>query len=212
MTGMHLSDNSLRTIVNSGDMTLRNSAITNNTNILGASQIENSGTLGFINSTISANSVFGAGQGVIRNDLGGQLSLINSTYAKNPVGFGGSSSGLVNRGSALIVNSIISENGALAITGNLPAAGSSNNLIGTNAIVLGDLQNNGGTTPTLAIAVNSAAHNTGTNATVNIANFGAAPFTDQRGTPFVRINDSTVDIGAFELQPPLEVIFSSGFE
>ena len=212
MTGMHLSNNALRTIVNTGELTLRNSAITNNANISGVSPIENSGTLRLINTTLSANSTVGPGQGVIRNDASGLLSLINCTYAKNTSSFSNNNSGLVNNGSALLINTIISENSGTAISGNLAAAGSSNNLIGANAIVLGDLQNNGGTTPTLAIAANSSAHNTGSNAAVNIANFGAAPFTDQRGAPFVRINDTNVDIGAFELQPPLEAIFRSGFE
>jgi len=78
-------------------------------------------------------------------------------------------------------------------------------------IALGNLQNNGGTTPILAISANGLAHNGGANAQVTAGNSGVAPFSDQRGALFVRISDATVDIGACELQPLLEEIFRSGF-
>ena len=78
-------------------------------------------------------------------------------------------------------------------------------------ITLGNLQNNGGATPTLAINANSPAHSAGENALAPPAIF-VAQFSDQRGATFVRISDATVDIGACELQPLPEENFRSGFE
>lgn len=171
------------------------------------------GTPRLVNTSIARNNIAGVSQGVIRNDVGGQLSLINTTYAKNTVSpFACSNSSLVNNGSTVAKNTIISENVGPAIVGNLPAVGSSNNLIGTNVVVLGNLVGNGGSTPTLAIAEGSAAHNTGTNAAVVTANFGTGPFSDQRSAPFVRINDTTVDIGAVDVQAVPEFFFANGFE
>src|SRR5205823_11494556 len=56
---------------------------------------------------------------------------------------------------------------------------------------------------TMAIGATSPGFNTGTNNPG--AAFPALPATDQRGTGFARIALGTVDIGAFELQPPTTV-------
>jgi hypothetical protein len=207
-----ISENAAVALRNSGDLTVRNSLFTQNSNIASNSPIENSGILRLINSTIAGNRIVGTGQGVIRNDAPGQLSVVNSTIAKNISAFINSDSGIFNSGTALASNTIISENSGAQIRGNALSPASSNNLIGSNAVPLGPLANNGGTTATLAIFAAGPAHNTGNNAEVNTANFGAAPFSDQRGAPFVRVENAAVDIGAFEIQPPLEVIFASGFE
>ena len=62
---------------------------------------------------------------------------------------------------------------------------------------LGALANNGGFSQTLALLTGSPAINTGSNAVVPVG-----VVTDQRGNGFVRIANTTVDIGAFEVQPP----------
>ncbi len=211
LSNVNVNNHPIVAIRNSGELTVRNAALTSNTSVVGFAPVENAGTLRFVNTTIAGNRAF---SGVIRNDAGGQLSLINTTFAKNTTFFLNGSAGLINSGNTVAINSIISENaGTQPVSGNALNAQSSNNLIGTNAIVLGDLANNGSaSTLTLAILAGSAAHNTGSNAAVSTANFGPGPFQDQRGAPFVRISDSTVDIGAFELQPLPEVLFASGFE
>ncbi len=62
---------------------------------------------------------------------------------------------------------------------------------------LGALANNGGFTQTMALLTGSPAIDAGSNAAVPVG-----VVTDQRGNGFVRITNTTVDIGAFEVQPP----------
>ena len=75
--------------------------------------------------------------------------------------------------------------------------GSNGNLIGTAAApinpMLGPLQNNGGPTKTMALLPGSPAINAGDNSLIP-----AGVTTDQRGTGYARIDDGTVDIGAYE--------------
>jgi predicted outer membrane repeat protein len=59
------------------------------------------------------------------------------------------------------------------------------------------LANNGGPTMTMALDPTSVAIDAGPDP---VAKFAGNEF-DQRGTPFVRVSGSSVDIGAFELQP-----------
>jgi hypothetical protein len=210
LNGVHISDNAVTAINNSGDLMVRNSAITQNSGPIARAVVENTGTMSLINTTLAGNNVTTAG--VIRNAPAGLLKMINSTMAENTNPFMGGNAGLTNSGSAQVFNSIISQNSGAQITGNPLVATSSNNLIGANAISLGSLQNNGGRTPTLAINENSAAHDSGSNTQVNVANFGAAPYFDQRGGRFGRIVGSAVDIGAFEIQPELGIIFAAEFE
>jgi hypothetical protein len=60
---------------------------------------------------------------------------------------------------------------------------------------LGSLQNNGGSTPTMALLAGSPALDAGDSSAV----FVTGPF-DQRGPGFNRISNGTIDIGAFEFQ------------
>jgi hypothetical protein len=62
---------------------------------------------------------------------------------------------------------------------------------------LGPLQNNGGPTPTLALLPGSPALDAGFNSAQSVT----GPL-DQRGQGFARAVNGTVDIGAFEVQPP----------
>jgi hypothetical protein len=68
------------------------------------------------------------------------------------------------------------------------------NQVGVTNPGLGPLTNNGGPTRTRALLPCSPAINAGNNAQ-------APGTTDQRGAPFVRIANTTVDIGAYEVQP-----------
>jgi hypothetical protein len=79
-----------------------------------------------------------------------------------------------------------------------PAADANGNFIGKAAPInanLGALANNGGTTQTHALLAASAAIDKGRN------NFASGLTSDQRGTPYVRISGTKVDMGAFEVQP-----------
>ncbi len=71
--------------------------------------------------------------------------------------------------------------------------------------LFGVLTDNGGLTPTLALQAGSPAINVGDN-TLAVDQNGAALSYDQRGVGFPRVNNSTVDIGAFE-SPALPVDF-----
>ncbi len=63
---------------------------------------------------------------------------------------------------------------------------------------LGPLQNNGGPTETMALLPGSPAIDAGPNP---VPSFPTNEF-DQRGDGFTRVVNGTVDIGAFEVQPP----------
>jgi hypothetical protein len=69
--------------------------------------------------------------------------------------------------------------------------GVNGNIVGVNPL-LGPLQNNGGTTMTHALLLDSPAINAGENVL-------EAGLMDQRGVGFPRILGGTVDIGAFEI-------------
>jgi hypothetical protein len=75
--------------------------------------------------------------------------------------------------------------------GNLTGPGDQIN----TAPLLGPLQDNGGPTLTHALLPGSPAINAGD------PNFTPPPFSDQRGSPFVRVFNGRIDIGAFEVQP-----------
>ena len=72
----------------------------------------------------------------------------------------------------------------------------SGNIISIDPAV-GVLADNGGPTKTMALLEGAAAIDAGPNP---VATFNGNGF-DQRGTPFVRVNNGRVDIGAFEVQP-----------
>jgi hypothetical protein len=61
--------------------------------------------------------------------------------------------------------------------------------------LLGPLQDNGGPTLTHALLPGSPAINTGD------PNFTPPPSFDQRGSPFIRVFNGRIDVGAFEAQP-----------
>ncbi|MBW4612884.1 MAG: tandem-95 repeat protein [Desmonostoc vinosum HA7617-LM4] len=182
-------------------------------------------TLNLINSTISGNTAGdnGGGIGVFDSFLAGLFSTViisNSTLSNNTAdsdnsgsGDGGgvfsSSSGSFNAQNTIIAGNFDTSNEAPDIYGNI--TGNAHNLIGTIAGVSGTigtgtdivnanpglaaLANNGGSTATHALILNSPAINAGNNVFIP-----SEITTDQRGTGYSRIQGSIVDIGAYEVQ------------
>jgi CSLREA domain-containing protein len=192
----------------SGTLNVIDSAISGNTSASGGGGVfnNNNSTLNLTNSTISGNMVTGNindGGGI----AGGTVTITNSTIARNSVA-SGPGGGIAVAGNVTARNTIIALNtalsdpdvdGALTSQGhNLVGDGSgatitpaqASDQIGTAAFPidphLAALQNNGGSTPTLALLSNSTA--------INAGNDANAPDLDQRG--YVRAGVS--DIGAFE--------------
>ncbi|HBW57944.1 MAG TPA: sodium:calcium exchanger [Oscillatoriales bacterium UBA8482] len=208
-------------IANSGQLTVQNSTISNNTGSNGGGIIVIDGQVQIINSTI-ANNTGNIGGGIFNSVA--DLTITNSTIAFNNAI--ANSGGVRNIGGlANLKNTIIASNTSPIdpdVGASIEFAFNSggNNLIGdgtggqglvdgvNNDIVgsgttpidplLSPLQNNGGGTPTLALASTSLAIDAGSNSFIS-------PYTDpgqfdQRGADFNRIINNTIDIGAFESQ------------
>ena len=195
-------------IFNLENLTLKNSLVTGNQAGLNSAGggIFNNGTARIVNSTITDNSSFFEGGGIYSF---GTLDITNSTITNNSSQSTGGVS-VIGSGSATVTSSIIANNSNNETSGNVISGG--NNLIGTGSdgftdgengdLVgsisvpidpqLGELQDNGGTTPTQALLVDSPAIDAGSNPLeLN---------TDQRGEGFDCTVGEGTDIGAFELQ------------
>jgi uncharacterized protein (DUF2141 family) len=212
-------------IFNVGNLTLINSTVSGNTALGDGGGIESSsGTpsnLTLINDTITGNTSGasnGNGGGGIRAQ--GGLTMVNCTVAGNTaVDSGGGLSWNGGPTTVSIANSIIAGNSATGkgpdVAGTITSAGF--NLIGktddstgwtskdqTGTIAkplsakLGSLANNEGPTETLLPLAGSPAINKGSNTLI-----ASGTTTDQRGLP--RIYNSTVDIGAVEVQPLIQI-------
>jgi hypothetical protein len=160
-----------------------------------------------INSTISGNSASGFGGGI----AGGYwfVTIGNSTISGNSAPSGG---GIYTYGILQISNTILDAgasgenifNNGGTVTSHGYNVSSDNgggylngpgDQINTDPL-LGPLQDNGGPTHTHALLPGSPAINAGD------PNFAPPPFYDQRGCPFVRVFNSRIDAGSFEVQPP----------
>jgi hypothetical protein len=199
-----------------GTTLITSSAIVSNTTNVNGGGVLNQGTLTVINSTLANNSA--SRGGAIYNQAGATTSLVNSTVADNSAGVQGG--GIVNDSATVTLgNTIVARNTA----GAAPVASDAfgffgslgHNLIGTTAgssgFVASDITNlpaaalgfaatiamNEGPTPTLALLAGSPAIDAGSNA-LAVDGDGAPLAFDQRGAPFNRFVDGTVDIGAFE--------------
>ncbi len=202
-------------------LNLRASAITGNANGAG-SALANLGTATLVNSTVTGNAVTIGVGGALTNS--GTLSLFNVTIADNNNSIGVAPNlAIVNSGTLTLINSILanpapiqlSNTGlfsafhSLSTDASLPAI--NGNLPNTQPLLLpADL--NGGSTPNFLPASNSPVQGAGRSSDVAAPLYGQAPFTDQRGSGFARINGSAVDIGAVEFVAVAEAIFASGFE
>ncbi len=216
-------------ISTNGTLRILNSLISSNTAAdFGAGISVTGGTLTVANSTITNNMLTGAGSldsGAGIDNFGTTTSLNNVTIANNtnnnnnPSATGGiyNFSGTVN-----IRNTIVAENSA-PNTANKDVSGAfasnGNNLVqittgstGFSSGIgdrsgqagLGALADNGGQTDTLAPLFGSPAINGGNNCVVSQAcgvnNPPVALTSDQRKSPYTRISNGQVDIGAFEVQ------------
>lgn len=177
--------------------------------------VYSSGTVVATNDTFTLNFAGQNGGGLAVG--GGAATLASTTVSGNTSNAG--AAGFVNSGGSLSVqNTIISANsGGRDVQGNI-TSDQGNNLLGTsvsNAAIdpapgPGDVFNDkpglsvlgtyGGMTQTLAVIAGSPA--------IGAGNAGAAnlPSTDQRGSP--RTTNGSLDIGAFQTQPPA-LVFGS---
>jgi hypothetical protein len=159
-----------------GVTNISNSTISNNTGV--GFGVRNSGELNIINSTFAGNDSAGIG------NLDGAVTISNSTIADNIEGV--TLNG--NDSAATIISTIIVDRDL-----EETAIDDNNNLTGNfSNLLLGELQNNGGSTETLTLLEGSPAIDAGSNPN-NLA-------FDQRGEGFDRIVGNGTDIGAYELQ------------
>jgi CSLREA domain-containing protein len=100
-------------IVSSGTLTVTNSILSGNHAASSGGGISSSGTLTVTNSTLSSNIANSGNGGGISN--GGTLTMTNSTLSSNQT-VQGSGGGIVNGGTLTVTNSTLSSN--LAISGN----------------------------------------------------------------------------------------------
>lgn len=161
-------------ITNYGALTLINVTVSDNTtsSYITGGIVHSAGSLSILNSTISHNTDNGISflaPATLKNTL-----LVHETSGRNCVIFTPPTSQGHNLSSDTSCTSVFTASGDL------------NNVDPQ----LGPLQNNGGVTPTRALALTSPAVNAGTN--------NDCPATDQRG--IARPQDGTCDIGAYELQ------------
>jgi RTX calcium-binding nonapeptide repeat (4 copies)/Calx-beta domain/Protein of unknown function (DUF1573) len=177
--------------VSTGTVNITNSTIFGGNSIEEGGAIFNrqTGTVNITNSTISGNrsDAFGGGIANPQGIVNVKNSIIAGNTAPNSPDFGGT---LTSEGYNLIGNT-----SGTTITGT-----TTGNILNV-AANLGALQDNGGSTQTMALLANSPAINGGD------PNFTPPPNTDQRGTGFNRVNGGRLDIGAFEsnFAPEMEV-------
>ncbi len=203
-----------------GTVTVTSSTLSGNTagSGSGGGIANNGGVVTVNNSTISGNTA-SSGGGIYNGE--GIVTIGNSTITNNTAELGG---GFINySGTVTVSNSIVAGNSASSGTTEVNNSDGSfisdgNNLVGQNGdaggfptsnsdILLGGsigsaitpLGNYGGSTQTHALVSGSPAINAGNNALIpNDPNTESTFTGDQRGS--LRIVDSTVDIGAFEVQ------------
>jgi predicted outer membrane repeat protein len=179
---------------NRGPATVSNCTFSNNTARAGGGgaiyNVPLSGTgftLDVTNCTIANNSAVNNSGGGIYNVAGTTLNLTNTIAAENTATSSGPDVfGVINTAD----HNLIGDGGGMSITtdqgGNL-VGGNGNPVIDPR---LGPLQNNGGTTQTLALLADSPA--------IGQADNAKAPTTDQRGHKRVDQVGEVTDIGAFE--------------
>ena len=206
----------------SGIMTLTTSTISGNSASFQGGGIFNSefGIMTLTNSTISANSASFYGGGI--DIFGGTLTLNNSTVISNTAGFDGGGIRIFVAGTIQLVNTIVAVNSAatgLDCFGSPTSLGynligddtdcgytaATGDLVGdgTDPIdpLLSPLQDNGGPTETHALLAGSPAIDAIPIADCNDID-GVPVATDQWGV--VRPQGPDCDMGAYELEPPIE--------
>ncbi len=209
-------------MVNVGTLTLTSSTLSGNTASDYGGGIYNRTAITVTNSTIADNSASLEGGGIVAD---GPATMVNTTIADNDVSAGGVGGGIENFSgvNTTLDNTIVVLNtvgtGALAtaddiagsavspssaynlvgadLTGSLTSTVASGNQLGVTDPGLGTLASNGGPTETIALLAGSPAIDAGSNA-LALDVQGNPLLYDQRGPGFPRIDNGTVDIGAFE--------------
>ena len=159
--------------------------------------IANFGTLTIKNSTLtenSANNITSSKGGGIYNGTGGNLTVANSIISANSINSTNTSPEIHNSGILIIQgNNIIGFNDGSGIDGTISGTGTYSIPPDTLLLndIVGDLQNNGGSTQTRAPVFGGLAWNAGDNTSADGLEY------DQRGG--WRILDGAVDIGAVEV-------------
>ena len=189
-------------IYNDGTATIINSTIASNEgNELGGG-IANRGNLEIFNSTITGNAIASngsnrSGAGIYNSSNSDRAiatitsSIVAGNSNNNDLGDGSSQSNFNSGGNNLIGNADGADGFSNGVNGDI--VGTAANPIDP---LLGTLQNNGGTTPTIALLTGSRAIDAGSNP--------LGLNTDQRGAGFSRTLDgdgngiAVTDIGAFE--------------
>jgi hypothetical protein len=184
-----------------GNRTVVDSTISGNSARLGGGVwSSSSGILTVTRSTISNNSAANEGGGLWAMGRSSTVLLSHALVAENTRGASDRNdvTGSVNLAFSLLgvdTGAMITDNGG--------------NLIGTAAApidpLLGPLVDNGGPTFTHALLAGSPAINRGDLSAA--AGVGGVPEFDQRGTPFGRVVNGRIDVGAFESQPIPPAIF-----
>jgi hypothetical protein len=177
--------------------------------------IYNTSTAQIINSTFSNNSTERGGDGGGIYNAFGTLSISNSTFSGNTAGGGGGS--IHNFGmeaTATLINTIFNaqtgpsiqnQRGIVTSRGyNLSSDSGGGVLTGPGDRIntdpkLGPLQNNGGSTDTHALLSGSPAIDAG-DPHFDPNAFDPPLIHDQRSSPYARVFDGRIDIGAFEVQ------------
>jgi hypothetical protein len=199
----------------SRSLTINNSTITGNTGSNGGGILNLGGTIRITNSTI-ANNQANVGGGIF--NFGG-LTLTNSTIANNIAE--SSAGGLTNLDTANLKNTLVAANTApnspdISAPPIFPINSGGNNLIGDgtgvdgltatdivgvtpDALLIGELADNGGLTPTIALLEGSPAIDAG-NAEFSGVFTDPGAFDQRQLDPFARIVNDVIDIGAFEFQ------------
>lgn len=211
----------------SGRTTLRRSLVSGNTALQdGAGLYANGGDTFVINTTFSGNQVTGSngdGGGLFTN--GANVVLVNATIFGNSTGAGGRGGGAFSLSGMTVRNTIIAGNttsgagpdvhGAFTSEGHnfigleIGATGfdfmdtdlnyTTAGVVGVSEVLEVTLLDNGGPTRTHALVPESPAIDAGRNLNaIDPSTFAVLNY-DQRDEEYPRIENGTVDIGAFEL-------------
>ncbi|NER78777.1 MAG: hypothetical protein F6K42_04205, partial [Leptolyngbya sp. SIO1D8] len=212
------------------DLTITNSTLSGNSSTSSGGGIygRDNGFLKISNSTISGNSSGSDGGGVKTISASHTTTITTSTFADNTSGSGGDGISATNSSTATLANTIVA-NG----TSQTDVRGNVSTFLGVNIVedgsktgtnilnvdpLLGNLQDNGGSTLTHALLTGSPAIGaadsgelpTETDLGIDVDQDGTIESTaisvDQRGNGFDRISGTALDIGAFELQNDIPVI------
>lgn len=183
---------------NFGTTTLTRCTVMNHAAATSSAVYEEFGTLIILNSTFSGNVI------AIFNNFGA-IGSSNCTITANETGISQASGSVLTIYDTILagnsVEDLTSDAGDVTSSGHnifgntsnpiTPAAGDQS-ILTYAGLIIGPLQNNGGPTSTHALLTGSPAIDAGDNT--------SAPATDQRGAGYARVINSTIDIGAFEVQ------------